>query len=141
MSRTIAILKKISLAGLADNWDENSFIIAKPVSYKDYQEYTDLDVKAMDEKAGVKLMIDMVKSHFVSGKLPILADSGEVTIEDAEKDDIENLGVEMLSKLFSEIMGVNYDPKAIQTAAQANKIASTSENSIETSSSETVPVE
>lgn len=131
--RRVAILKKISLEGLADGWGADCFIMVQPASYKQFKEYTQTDVEKLDEAAGIDLITKMIKEQYVSGQIMIMGEDNKPVNAEAEVDDIDSLGVEMLNTIFTGIMGVNYDPKAIQTAADASKPSSNSDKSIENS--------
>lgn len=129
--RKVAILKKISLEGLADGWGSDCFIVVQPASYKQFKEYTQTDVEKLDEAAGIDLITKMIKEQYVSGQIMIIGDDGKPVNAPAEVDDIDSLGVEMLNTIFTGIMGVNYDPKATQTAATDKTLSSNSDSSIE----------
>lgn len=128
--RRVAILKKISLEGLADGWGADCFVMVQPASYKQFKEYTATDVEKLDEAQGIDLITKMIKAQYVSGQIMIIGDNGKPVNAPAEVGDIDSLGVEMLNTIFTGIMGVNYDPKAMPTAANASSPSSNSDKSI-----------
>lgn len=134
--RRVAILKKVSLSGFADGWGDDCFVIVQPASYKQFKEYTQTKVEEMDEAQGIDLITTLVKEQFVSGRIMIIGDDNKPVIADMEKGDLDSLGIDMLNELFTKIMGVNYDPKAIGTEVTSSKPSLKPENDTETSSSE-----
>jgi hypothetical protein len=140
MSNRVAILKKVSLAGLAEGWDDQCFVVVRPASYKQFKEYIAAKPEDMDEAQGIELITHMVSEQFVSGKIMVLNADNQPELGDATKEDIENLSVEMLNALFTGIMGVNYDPKATPMDLKPSNPSSTSgDSTAEPSSEETQP--
>lgn len=119
--RRVAILKKVSLSGMADGWGDDCFVVVQPASYKQFKEYTQTNVEQMNEAQGIELITNLVQEQFVSGKLMIIGDDGKPVNADMEKGDLESLGIDMLNEIFTKIMGVNYDPKALGTEVTSNK--------------------
>lgn len=129
-----AIVKKSSLAGLAEGWDESCYAYVKPATGEDRrvfrQALTDSqDTDNTEELA--KIQDDMVLSHFVSGKVKLLNEDGKFELADMQK---EHLEVGLVSdRLAMDIMGFDLDPKEW---AAVLKPPSEDSNSTETQSSE-----
>lgn len=126
--RRVGILKKISLSGMAEGWGDDCFVLVQPASYQEFKEYTKTDVETMTETQGIDMITTLAKAKFVSGKIMILDDENKLVLDDMQKDDLDTLGIEMLNKIFTQIMGVSYDPKAMPTAATNKKKSLKSEN-------------
>jgi hypothetical protein len=125
--RKVAILKKVSLDEFADGWN-GTYINVAVASYKEFKEYTQSSVENLTEEQGIDMITKLVHDKFVSGKIMILDDNNEPVLADAEIGDLDNLGVDMLNKLFTSIMGVSYDPKATQTEVPSKQPSLNSAN-------------
>lgn len=128
MANRVAILKKVSLSGLADGWGDDTYVTVRPASYKQFKEYTQTKVENMTEAEGIELITSMVSEQFINGKIMVLNDKNEPELADATKEDVENLSIEMLNAIFTGIMGVSYDPKAMPTVPTDSGKSLNSEN-------------
>jgi hypothetical protein len=113
--RRLALTKRVSLANLSEGWDE-CYAIIRPATYQEYQEFLALDVADMTPADQMKVEIEMVTEHFVSGKILILDAEGESQLEDMKPEDIR-ASLPLANTLFFEILGVKLDPKGSVTAA------------------------
>jgi hypothetical protein len=110
--RRVAILKKVDLAPLADGWD-GCYLNVTPATYPEMKEFKNLDPEGMTDEQGLDLMLELIKRHFVNGKIMVADDKGNVTLGDAQKDDIDQFSVEMNNAVFEVIIGQKFDPKAL----------------------------
>lgn len=113
--RRIAITKKVSLASVSDGWDD-CYAIIRPATQQDYLDFASSDPEKLAPADQVKLEVNFVKDHFVSGKINVLGAGNQPELVDMEPDDIA-ASIDLANKLFFEIMGIKYDPKDLQTAA------------------------
>lgn len=134
MARTLGILKKTSLAGLAENWGEECFLLTTPVTYSQYIELkaTRLTV-GNDEAKAIAMMLDFIKTHVAGGKVKIY-NGTDLEVVDVEQDDIDASSVEMINFVFASITGAQYsDPKASSTEVENSTTPVTPENTTEAS--------
>ena len=104
--RRITITKKVSLAGLADGWDD-CYAIVTPADYRTYDELSQLDTSKLTKAEDIKYQMQVVKNHFVEGKIKVW---GSDELVDMKDDDAE-ASVDFANLLYIEIMGMKLDPK------------------------------
>lgn len=110
--RRLGILKRVSLADLAEGWGE-CYINVTPATLAEMRMLKDSDPENMTDDQGLDMMLSLIKEHFVGGKLMVVGDDNEtLTMTAAEVDDIDSFSVEMNNTLFEAILGKKFDPKA-----------------------------
>lgn len=134
-----ASVKKSSLAGLSEEWDESCYAYVVPATYEDHYPLTDGTVSELSPKEQVEWQKNVVKSHFVSGKIKVF--NGEAfELADMQKEDVA-VSVAVLDKLYADIMGFDLDPKDLRKAVRESALLTIDENNTETTSSEESPTE
>lgn len=132
-----ASVKKSSLAGLSEEWDESCFAYVQPATYDDQFPLTDGSIQKLTPKEQVEWQTEVVKSHFVSGKIKVF--NGEAfELADMKEEDV-TVSVAVLDKLYADIMGFELDPKDLRKAAMESALLTTNESNTETTSSEESP--
>ncbi len=131
-ARVVAATRKVSLADFADGWDE-CYAIVRLASFAEYTEIAAKDFKGMEQLAILAFEGDTVRSHFVTGKIMVLNDAGtDQTLAEMTADDIDAVPG-MADYLYTVIMGMTLDPKALRKAAQDSSAPSNSESTTKTS--------
>lgn len=127
------IVKKSSLAGLAEGWDETCFAYVKPATYEDRKKFREL-IDSNDE--GMDFQRELVKAKFVKGVIKRYDLDKDAFVEAPMTE--EDLDINVVNdRLAMDIMGFDLDPKELAAslaAAQSNAPTST-----ETPSSEDSP--
>lgn len=119
MARTLGILKKTSLAGLAEGWDEECYVLTTPVTYHQMLKLQKMDVDENNPEPAVMETISLIKQHIAGGKVKILED-GELKLVDIDKEDVDTMSVEMTDHIFANITGgAHRDPKVSPSAAES----------------------
>lgn len=113
--RRLALTKRVSLATLSEGWDE-CYAIVRPATYQEYQDFLAFNVADMTPAEQMKVEIDMVTEHFVSGKIVIFDAEWDTQLVDMRAEDIK-ASLPLANSLFFEILGVKLDPKGSVTAA------------------------
>ena len=111
--RRLAVTKKVSLSDIAEGWDDCYAIVTK-ADYATFQLMRNTEVETMSQSEQMKLELQVITDHFVAGKVRILGQSGESVLADMELSDVEG-SIELINKLYLEIMGVTLDPKDLST--------------------------
>lgn len=133
-AKRYASVKKVSLAGLSEQWDEDCFAYVVPATYEDNKATMDRDFSSMTPQDQVDYQLKFVRDRFISGKIRTF-DGAEFALVDMTPEDT-GASIAINDHLYAEIMGLDLDPKAIRKEAQADSLQTTSESSTETSSSE-----
>lgn len=133
MSHTI--VKRSSLEGLAEGWDESCYAYVKPATYEDRKKFLALLDDPDADSMGYQR--DLVKRSFVSGKVKQLnTETGEFELVDLTAEDLEiNL---VNDRLALDIMGFDLDPKELAAQLSENVPPSATSNT-ETPSSTDSP--
>jgi hypothetical protein len=132
MSRTLGILKKTSLAGLAENWGEECYVLTTPVTYPQILVIQKMKVDEKDPDPAVLATIKMIKDHLAGGKVKVY-ENEELKLVNIEADDVDGMSVEMTDHIFASITGgAHRDPKVSPSAAESEPTPSSSENTTET---------
>lgn len=124
------VVKRSSLEGLAEGWDDTCYALVKPATYEDRQKFRELLDKDGDS---IDYQRQLVEAGFVSGKLKKYnTDTGELELVDMTKEDLDiNL---VNDRLALDIMGFDLDPK--EWAAQvASTVPPSTDSSTEMPSS------
>lgn len=112
--RRLAITKRISLEGIAEGWGSECYALVTPATYAEYIEFAGLNDQGKTNAELLQFQLDFVKKHLVSGKVNVLNDADESVLDDIQPEDID-ASKDLADKLFTEIVGVNLDPKASST--------------------------
>lgn len=131
--RTPAVLRKVSLADFSDGWDE-CYAVVRLASYQEFADFANEDLSSLNNIEKVGKEIEVVKRHFVSGKILVLEDGGSTTLEDMTSDDVAATP-KLADYLFSIILGVDLDPKGSSKAAPSSSASTTPSNNTKTPSS------
>jgi len=127
------IVKKISLAGLMEGWDDDCYAYVKPATFTDRKTFRD-STKTSDDEAEA-FQNKLVTDHFVSGKVRTLSADGTFELVDLTA---EHLNISVLNdKLALEIMGFEFDPKDLAGLPPLPTTPTNYRNTTETPSSET----
>lgn len=116
MSRTLALTKKIDLSDVAEGW-AGAYVKFSPMLAKDMSALAkNKDInEEQDTEALTEQMLTTLKAKFIEGKVAIENGDG-VELVAMEKDDIDSLPFDTLSKSFALVIGTDFDPKAIERA-------------------------
>ncbi|MDQ0825425.1 hypothetical protein QFZ60_001598 [Arthrobacter sp. B2I5] len=118
--RRLAITKRVSLAGVAEGWDESCYALVMPPSNEEYIDFT--TTTAAEDMSNIdkfKWQIEFVKKHLVSGKVKVLDDSGNLVLDDLLTEDID-ASKELADLLFIQSVGLDLDPKGLSTAMETS---------------------
>jgi hypothetical protein len=131
----VAAIKRVSLEGLYDGWGPDCYALVKQANYEDMielesQKGSKAEVSRWQEK--------FVAERFVSGKLLIVTDSGDLELADMTAEDVTG-GIGLTDKLFAEIIGIDMDPKDFRQAAGIVMKQAAEDKLTETSLSEESP--
>lgn len=130
--RVVAATRKASLSDFADSW-EDCYAIVRLASFAEYSDIATKDFKGMPTVEVLKFETDIVQAHFISGKIMVLSEAGtEQVLSDMQKGDIDAVPG-MADYLYTVIMGMTLDPKALRKAAQDSSAPSNSESNTKTS--------
>lgn len=133
MAEPLVGLKRISLAGQGEGNDEN-YALVVPASYDDLEATDDTDFASMSKREQIDWQLDFVRKHFVSGKIAAYNGSEFVTIDMTADHAVATR--DLADYIYSEIMGLDVDPKVIREAVAANNLQTNDESVTETLSSE-----
>lgn len=130
--RVIAATRRVSLGDFADGWDE-CYAVVRLASFAEYEDVSKTDFTGMNVADTLKHEIEFVKSHFVSGKILVLDETtSESSLQNMTKDDVDAIP-SLPDYLYTVVMGMNLDPKALKREAQDTSAPSTSESITKTS--------
>lgn len=138
-SKRLVGVKRLSLAGLADEWDEECYALYIPASYEQMIEIDEIDASTLTKREQVKVQLDLVKAQFVAGKLKAFNPTTEsyelssMTVEDAVSS------IPVADALYAAIVGFDMDPKAIRREVIKSALQTSGAKSTETTLSETSP--
>lgn len=108
-SRRLAISKRVSLANIAEGWDDCYALVA-PCSYQEYAEIVALIEEGKTKAEIMAFQLQFVKSHLISGKVRVFDESNQPVLVDITPEDIE-LSQDISDTLCVGITGVAPDPK------------------------------
>jgi hypothetical protein len=131
MARQLAVTKRVSLAGIAEDWDDDCYALVTPMSIKDYRDFDELKVDGMTEAKAAGIESQFVLDHFVSGRVKILKDDGSLESADMVPEDV-TASIDICNKLFYAISGI-LDPKDFGAAASSSEQPEKSSNITEAS--------
>lgn len=113
----LALHHTYSLKGLAEGWTDECKVIYNAVKYADLKTLQTIDQDKITAEQAIDQTIKFVQDHFVSGKGVKVAEDGTAQIVDLVKEDIADLPLEVITKLFNEMNGGKLDPKDIPEVA------------------------
>lgn len=111
--RRLGNIKRISLAGLAEGWDE-CYVLSTPVTYGQLLVIKEINTGSITEDEAVQVTVDFVKEHISGGKVLVLDDNNDLVSSDLIKEDVDEMSVEMVGHIFGQMTttGAQYvDPK------------------------------
>lgn len=129
------VVKKVSLEGLSEGWDESCYAYVVPSSYLDQKELAEAKLETLSPTEQVEYQLKYVHDRFVSGKIRAFDGKDFVDIDMTAAHTA--VSVEVTDRLYAEIMGLGLDPKDIRKVVQGNALQSDESTPTETSSSET----
>jgi hypothetical protein len=129
-----AAVKKVSLAGLSEQWDDECFAYVIPAVYADQQAILSEKLREKSDEEQIAYQVKYVKDRFISGKIKVF-DGSDFTLADMTGDDTA-ASVAICDHLYSAINGFDLDPKDIRKAAEASALPKIDESSTEITSSE-----
>jgi len=130
-------VKKVSLAGLSEEWDESCFAYVIPSSYDDQLALAELNTTEMTDAETTAYQLRFVREHFVSGKIKVF--NGDSFVEEDMTPSDTAATIDITDRLYAEIMGIGLDPKEIRKVAERSTLQSTEESPTSSPSSETTP--
>ncbi|MFB6518576.1 hypothetical protein [Streptomyces sp. NPDC056401] len=117
MARKPGIVKKISLAKLAEGWGDECYILTTPLNYPQMVEVRKMKSDQSEEEM-VNFMLKLIHDNLLGGKIKVYEDN-DLKLVDVTVEDIANLSVEMVDAIFAGMTGVKYaDPKASVPVAE-----------------------
>lgn len=139
-ARRVGIVKRVSLEGMSDGWGADCFVLVQGVGYDEFKRFKNLDTSKIDEEAGLDLMVDFIKQHFVNGFIMYIGEDGELFRDRVEAADVNALDMSMIHKIFMEMTGQQYDPLDMRKVlAEASKQSTGTEPSTTSSSEAETP--
>ena len=117
MSRRLALTKKVSLADLADNWDD-CFAIVRLATFAEFVEYSNQKPKkAASVTEKLEPIFKVVETHLVGGKIKVFVEGNDdPQLLDITAEDVRS-SLPMANKLAAVILGIKLDPKDSPKAA------------------------
>lgn len=132
-ARRLGMTQRVDLSPIADGWTDECYAVVTRCTTDERFKFAELKAEKLTHRAAVKFQNDFVKAHFVSGKIMVVADSGNLELADMVPEDIDAY-IEISDALFTGITGVVYDPKGSSAASQPeSKQPEPSSNSATTS--------
>lgn len=109
--RRVAVTRRVDLSPYGDDL-KDCYAIVTLTDFRGRQEVLTKDPESLTNVQATKLMVDVVQEHFVSGKIAIINDAGTTELVDMTKEDVDATE-EILMAMYSTVMGVTADPKAL----------------------------
>lgn len=129
-----APVKRIELADALEGWDTDCYAYTTPYTVEDRQAFR-AALKLESEEAQEQWQLELIESHFVSGKVKEFDPAaGEFKLVKMTKDHLQLAVVSDL--LFAGIVGLELDPKALAASLELsslNELQATETPSSETS--------
>lgn len=129
-ARRVALTRKVSLADYADGWDD-CYAIVTLAGFDEVSEAADNDYSKNTNLENVAYEIEVVKRHFVSGKIRVLGENGQPELVDMTSDDVR-ASIPIADKLYAVIMGLTLDPKGMPTEATPSSESTIDSNTTKT---------
>ncbi|MEU2203587.1 hypothetical protein AB0P19_06915 [Microbacterium oleivorans] len=133
--RKYPIVKKVSLAGLGEQWDDECYAYVVPATYQDQKDIAEKDFTGLSDAEQIDYQLSFVRARFVAGKIRVFNGS-EFELEDMQPEHAEG-SVELNDHLYAAIMGFDLDPKDIRKVATESALQTSDVKPTETTSSET----
>ena len=118
-------VKKVSLAGLYEGYDESCFAYVVPANFKVRFESVKLEDPEVKEDERERFQSEMIRNHFVSGVIKQF--DGTDFTESKLTADIAIELPDVSNKLAMYVLGYDFDPKELMKA-QSNGAEQSSEN-------------
>jgi hypothetical protein len=133
-AKKYASVKRVSLAGLSEAWDDSCFAYVVPCNFKQRLASMELEKDEYTDDQRLDFQTKLVTEHFVSGRIKMFNGSdfeeADLTAEIAiEIPDVSN-------KLALFVLGYDVDPKDISAALLKSESPTNDEKATETPSSE-----
>lgn len=111
--RRLAIGKRLSLAGIADDWDDRCYIVLRPMTYDDRAAASEI-ADGLTNAEAQQIIKKAIKDHTLSGKVLVYGTDGSPVLADILAEDLDLFDVNTMDLLYAKITGQEYeDPKAI----------------------------
>ncbi|MFI8696767.1 hypothetical protein [Dietzia maris] len=135
MGRRIAYTRRTSL----DRFEglEGCYISWRPMTYAEKNDWLKTTGDAADDETAINIGIKLIQDHFVGGQLRFEAGG---KLEEATKEDVAELPVEVVDLVFADMTGVRYDADPLGetgTATTSSEASSENAQPTPTNSSET----
>lgn len=127
-----ASVKRVSLAGVSEGWDETCYAYVIPANFKTRLAEAKLSEKSTEAQRD-DFQRKLITDHFVSGRIKFF--DGEKFTEDDLTLDIATETVDVSNKLAMFVLGYDIDPKDFQKAQMTPDEPSSKSVSTETPSS------
>lgn len=129
-------VKRLSLAGMAEGWGDECYVLYLPASYDQMTEIDELDPTSLSKKEQVQVQLDLVRRQFVAGKVKQYEPAtGEYVMVDMTADDAVG-SIPIADAIYAAIVGFDLDPKAIRQEAMMSALPTTDAVPTATTSSE-----
>lgn len=102
----IVIKKRVDLDFLGEDYKE-AYLVFQAIPAADFDEVSKELKGNENDSAAVRIVLNILKKYFISGKFP--DDKG---LQDVVKDDLDGIDPATLTKCFQVFTGVELDPKA-----------------------------
>lgn len=129
--RRVAVTKRVSLSDIGDGWDE-CYATVRLATFDELGEIAEksfADVKYLDV---IKFEMDLVKEHFIDGKILILDESGKPVLQDMVANDVKSYP-QIADHLYATIIGVDLNPKDTRTEVPSKTESTNDSNTTKTS--------
>ncbi|MFE5643240.1 hypothetical protein [Rhodococcus sp. NPDC056516] len=109
------LTRKFSLAGIADEWDEQCFIRYNTITVAERRELA--QEKIVDDSKATQRIVDVVTSHIVGGQVYSQADAGGLALVKFTSEDavtvLDLLPMGIIERIYDAMNSSEYsDPKA-----------------------------
>lgn len=132
-------VKKVSLSGVYEGWDDTCYAYVTPCNFETRIEALDLEKAEVSDADRFAFQTKLVEEHFVSGVCKAF-DGAKFTKHTLTAEEATSLP-DVSNKLAMFILGYDIDPKELSEALMKSELQTNDSPAIETPSSEASPKE
>lgn len=114
----LALLHTFSLEGIAEGWTSDCKLVYNAVKYAELKALQGVDQTTLTDETAADNVYKFVADHFVSGSG--LTEASPTTVSDLVKEDVLDLPIDVITKIFNDMNGGKLDPK--DTAPEASNV-------------------
>lgn len=120
MPKHLSITKRVSLAGFAENWTDDTYLRVRLMSNAENKELIEFNKAGHTDEEIEAYGLDVIKKHVVDGKILAINDDGSEVLDDFDAETHFEDSADLRNKAFFAINGIDADPKDFlaQTVSQ-----------------------